>query len=156
MASKNDLNTKQLKAGFNVGHMTIYNWRHGTPTKDPLPHEARDNGQVVFSLPKVKAWAKKHNLDFIEPTTPAEWKKPGPRKVDEKPTALDLVAKVLVAKAKTKKDKPEPKATPVAKKATVKAKAKAVIEKAKKSAAKKTVPPKPVEEVKQPEAQVAS
>lgn len=56
--------TKQLQAGFNCGHMTIYNWRQGTATKSPLPCEINDQGCVRFLAARVISWAKKHEVAF--------------------------------------------------------------------------------------------
>lgn len=90
MASKNDLSTKDLQTAFKVGHMTIYNWRQGSATRDPLPcHVDEETKRVTFRKPEVKAWAKKYSLMFTEPTEKAEEVKPGPKpkastKIDHK------------------------------------------------------------------------
>lgn len=61
------LTTAQLQKGFACGHMTIYNWKQGTATKDPLPFEKDgESGRVTYALSKVKAWAKKHGVGFSE------------------------------------------------------------------------------------------
>lgn len=78
MAKKQGLSTKDLQAGFGVGHMTIYNWRAGTATKDPLPCE-KDGSRVTFNLTSIKAWAKKYDLAFNPPTEKAAEVKPGPK-----------------------------------------------------------------------------
>lgn len=58
------LTTKQICAGFNISHVTAYNWRKGTATQQPLPvidPEARD---VRFGLGATQAWAKAHGRAF--------------------------------------------------------------------------------------------
>lgn len=78
MSTKGILNTKQLMAGFGVGHMTIFNWRAGTATREKLPHAVDEKKRVSFKASEVKAWAKKHELTFKAPTEPATWGTPGP------------------------------------------------------------------------------
>lgn len=89
-------NTKQLMAGFAVGHMSIYNWRNGTPTKDPLPHLVAENGRVSFPQKSTIAWAKKHDLEFdpAKAEKGAKTKKPGP-----KPAAKKAAPKAAAKKA---------------------------------------------------------
>lgn len=96
MAKTQALTTKDLQAGFGVGHMTIFNWRKGSVTKAALPAITDEAGRVTFSLAAVKSWAKQHKLAFTAPTETAAEGKPGPK------------AKVVVAKkaAKTKATKP--------------------------------------------------
>lgn len=115
--AKKQLSIAQLKAGFGVAHMTIFNWRAGTPTKEALPAEKGENGRVVFDAAAVKAWAKKHGLKFTMPTEDATWKSPGP------------VAGAKKAAAKKATKAPAKKAVKLTAKA--KAQAAAVIEKAK-------------------------
>lgn len=95
--------TKQMQAGFDCGHMTIYNWRQGTATKDPLPCNV-DGGRVTFPAAQVVSWAKKHGVAFD--ATRAESgecaSKPGPK------------PKVTAAAKKA----PAKKVTPVKKSAT--------------------------------------
>ena len=97
--AKQALSTKDLQAGFGVGHMTIYNWRQGAATKDPLPCEVDQSGRVTFPVASTKAWAKKHSLEFNVPTEKAAESKPGPK------------AKVAVTKIDRKKE--PKKAAPV-------------------------------------------
>lgn len=78
MATPQTLTTKQLQAGFKVGHMTIFNWRAGSAKRGKLPCTTTD-GRVTFKLSEVKAWARKHGLEFTEPTAEAEVTKPGPK-----------------------------------------------------------------------------
>ena len=78
MATPQTLTTKQLQAGFGVGHMTIFNWRAGSAKREKLPCTTTD-GRVTFKLAEVKAWAKKHDLPFTAPTGEAEVVKPGPK-----------------------------------------------------------------------------
>lgn len=85
--AKQALSTKDLQAGFGVGHMTIYNWRQGTATKDPLPCEVDPSGRVTFPVASTKAWAKKHSLEFNVPTEKAAESKPGPKAKVVKPAA---------------------------------------------------------------------
>lgn len=103
MATPQTLTTKQVIAGFAVGHMTIYNWRAGTPKQDPLPHTVDSAGRVTFKASEVKAWAKKYGRPFTVPTTEAEVVKPGPKPrstpVDR---SAEKAAKVETAARKTK------------------------------------------------------
>lgn len=78
--AKKSYTAKQLQVAFAVGHMTIYNWRQGTATRDPLPCETDDEtGRVTFPAASTKAWAKKYGLTFTEPTDSGEASKPGPK-----------------------------------------------------------------------------
>lgn len=70
------LRTKDLMLGFNVAHMTLYHWRQGTATKDPLPHEVEGRA-VIFNTKKVIAWAKKHGVPFTVPSKPSKPGRPG-------------------------------------------------------------------------------
>lgn len=85
--AKQALSTKDLQAGFGVGHMTIYNWRQGTATKDPLPCDVDQSGRVTFPVASTKAWAKKHGLEFNVPAEKAAESKPGPKAKIVKPSA---------------------------------------------------------------------
>lgn len=80
MSAAQQLTTKDLKKGFGVGHMTIYNWRHGTATKDKLPFKKDAKGRVSFPSDKIEAWAKKNGVPFKMPKVLAERLKPGPAK----------------------------------------------------------------------------
>ena len=87
MAAKT-LTVKDLIAGFKVGHMTIFNWRQGTATKDPLPVDVDESGRVSAKPALVKAWAKKHSLTFTVPAEVGVTTKPGPKpKVAAKKTS---------------------------------------------------------------------
>lgn len=79
MAKAKTLTTKDLQIGFNVGHMTIFNWRKGSATKDPLPCVVDEASRVTFKEADVKAWAKKHKLAFTAPTEATPESKPGPK-----------------------------------------------------------------------------
>lgn len=91
--AKQALSTKDLQAGFGVGHMTIYNWRQGTATKDPLPADVDQSGRVTFPLASTKAWAKKHSLEFDTYLAKAPESKPGPKPKVVKPAAKAVKAK---------------------------------------------------------------
>ncbi|MGL4650228.1 MAG: hypothetical protein ACRC1H_12540 [Caldilineaceae bacterium] len=113
MASARTLTTKQVIAGFNVGHMTIFNWRKGTEKQNPLPHTVDAAGRVTFKASEVKAWAKTYERPFTTPTEAAEVTKPGPKpkaKPTESPAMKDAKAKVpaerhAAAKKATKSSK---------------------------------------------------
>lgn len=79
MAKTQALTTKDLQAGFSVGHMTIFNWRKGSPTKAALPAHTDAAGRVTFKPAEVKAWARKHGLEFTAPAEAAPEGKPGPK-----------------------------------------------------------------------------
>ncbi len=83
MSRANAISINELARAFGVSTMTLYLWRQGTPTKDPLPHLAEPVGnsnRITFKRGEVKTWAKKHGLeldfDRKEPTKSA----PGPVK----------------------------------------------------------------------------
>lgn len=71
-AAAPSLTTKQLQQAFGVAHMTVYNWRQGTATKDALPFTLENpdavKPRVRFPLAKIKAWAKRNGVPFaVEP-----------------------------------------------------------------------------------------
>lgn len=81
MATAKSLTIKQALVAFGVAHMTLHNWRKGSPTKEPLPFEV-DNPEAVkprvsFKLSTTKAWARKHKIEFaFDPELAAEGKEP--------------------------------------------------------------------------------
>lgn len=80
MPAAQTLTTEDLMRSFGVTHMTVFNWRQGSPTRAPLPFE--QNGRAVSFRPsKVEAWARKHGLVPVAPLAPAgaARKKPGPK-----------------------------------------------------------------------------
>ena len=95
------LTTKQLQTAFGVGHMTIYNWRAGSATRDPLPCSISDERRVTFDLAAVKAWAKKHGVAFTAPTEAAEVTKPGPKPKVVAQADVEKVKKAPAAKEQT-------------------------------------------------------
>lgn len=102
------LTTREVQAAFGVGHMTVYNWRQGSATRDPLPTEVGDNKRVTFKLSDLKTWAKQYGF---KPNFNAEAPavRPGPKSVTKKVTAKKapklnkLTAKQLAAKVKKAK-----------------------------------------------------
>jgi hypothetical protein len=69
------LTTKQLQSVFDVGHVTLYHWRHGTPTHpEPLPFEVDDAKKkkpaIRFRPSAVKQWARKAGVKLVR--DPAE------------------------------------------------------------------------------------
>ncbi len=84
------LTTKQVMAGFKVSDMTIFTWRGGTPTKDPLPSH-QDGTRVYFKEAEMARWAKKNGVEW---NAAEAMKVPGPAKTGPKPEAK----KVPVAK----------------------------------------------------------
>lgn len=89
MSKAATLTTKQLQQAFGVAHMTVYNWRQGTATKDALPFEVSDpkavKPRISYKVSVVKAWAKRNGVDFavapekILASTGARDGKPGPK-----------------------------------------------------------------------------
>lgn len=70
--STKTLNTKQAMAAFGVSHVTLFNWRRGTATRDPLPcvqdPEAWGRATIAFKPVDLKRWAKRYGLEFaIQP-----------------------------------------------------------------------------------------
>lgn len=98
MATIKTLTTKQVIAGFAVGHMTVHNWRKGTASQTKLPCHVDDKGRVSFVPAEVKAWAKEHGRKFTMPAAPEEPTKPGPKpKAEAAPPAKKAAAKKAVA-----------------------------------------------------------
>lgn len=60
----NHLSTKQVMALAGVSHMTVYSWRKGSATREPLPTVDTGSISVAFSPAKLKAWAKKHGIEL--------------------------------------------------------------------------------------------
>lgn len=58
-----NLNTKQVMALTGVSHVTIYLWRAGSESREPLPAVtgARPNS-VEFVPTQLRAWAKKYGI----------------------------------------------------------------------------------------------
>lgn len=81
MAKLQALRTADLIQGFGVTNLTLLTWRKGTPTKEPLPVQvdstAGGRNTVSYNEAKVRAWAKKHGLEF-NLGAKAEPKKSGP------------------------------------------------------------------------------
>jgi predicted DNA-binding transcriptional regulator AlpA len=58
-----NLNTKQVMALAGVSHMTVYQWRAGTATRDALPsYEGSRPRSVEFKPGELKAWAKRYGI----------------------------------------------------------------------------------------------
>jgi predicted DNA-binding transcriptional regulator AlpA len=83
--AKKTLTTKQLMAGFGVSDMTVFTWRKGTATKEPIPHTV-DGRSVTFPVSEVKAWAKKHGVpfDLVKAEGSPDAEKPGPKAAAKK------------------------------------------------------------------------
>jgi hypothetical protein len=66
MSSKQpSLTTKQVMAIAGVSHMTVYVWRGGSATKEPLPAwQGSRVGSVEFNPHQLKSWAKKHGVEL--------------------------------------------------------------------------------------------
>lgn len=68
MAKTQALRTADLIKAFGVTGLTLLNWRGGTATKDPLPVNIKTTeggrNSVSYDEAKVRAWAKKHGLEF--------------------------------------------------------------------------------------------
>jgi hypothetical protein len=88
MRASNQLTINQVAAAFGVSTMTLYLWRRGTPTKEPLPCtevEGKGAVRVGFRLPAIRAWAKRHRLALDEAMlsgcskAQASTRKPGPK-----------------------------------------------------------------------------
>lgn len=66
------LNTKQVMAVFGVSDMTVFNWRHGTASKKPLPTVLKPVGAsgvrqlVGFKPSAIKRWAAQHAVHLDE------------------------------------------------------------------------------------------
>lgn len=107
--SAKTLTTKQVIAGFAVGHMTIYNWRKGTDKQDALPTQVNDAGKVTFNQADIVAWAKKYGRPFnvTQIDAVAETTKPGPKPKAPAPVVKTSKApKIVVGKATVVETKP--------------------------------------------------
>ena len=98
MATAKMLTTKQVIAGFGVGHMTVYNWRKGSEKQPALPTNVDEAGRVSFKLQDVLAWAKKHGRRFDATCIDAVAvdSKPGPKpkaQPSESPAMKDVKAR---------------------------------------------------------------
>lgn len=61
------LTINQAARAFGVSTMTLWLWRAGTPTKEATPHNVEQVGKanrITYPVGKLKAWAKKHGLEF--------------------------------------------------------------------------------------------
>lgn len=75
------LTTKDMQDAFGVTPMTIFNWRKGTPTREPLPCEVKGRS-VLYPVARVKAWAKRHGITPLRDLgeiAPSGREKPGPK-----------------------------------------------------------------------------
>lgn len=79
------MSTNQAAKAFGVSTMTLYLWRLGTPTKEPLPFKVSDplakKPRVIYEIAATKQWARRHGIVFA--FDPAEVckepnKRPGP------------------------------------------------------------------------------
>lgn len=89
MAKQQALRTNDLISAFGVTGLTLLSWRKGTPTKEKLPVDVQTTpggrNTVSYNEAKVRAWAKKHNLEFKLKEV-EEPKKAGPvAKLEPKP-----------------------------------------------------------------------
>ena len=78
------LTMKQVREVFNVTSVTLYHWRNGTPTKEPLPSTTDDKLRVHFSPSALMKWAKKNKVAIaVDPVKILERgdvaEKPGPK-----------------------------------------------------------------------------
>ena len=92
--STKTLSNKQTMAAFGVSHVTLFNWRRGTATRDPLPcHKAPEGAAVEFKPTELKKYAKRYGLEFkIQPEAILADPKvaEGPRTKKQQPTAKKL------------------------------------------------------------------
>jgi hypothetical protein len=73
------IDTKQAQALFGVTAMTLWLWRSGTPTKEPMPYEKKGRS-ISYSLSKLKAWAKVHGVTMnLADSKNVHQAKPGPK-----------------------------------------------------------------------------
>lgn len=112
-----NLTTRQVMSGFNVSDMTIYTWRQGTASRDPLP-VVKVGRNVSFKESDMKAYAKKHGYQFDEKAAAAV----------AAPAALGPKAKVAVKKVVEKKAKATTVSDLPVKKVSRSKKAKAAVE----------------------------
>lgn len=58
------LTLNQTARAFGVSLMSLYLWRQGTATKEPLPTVESDGRQVVDAK-VARTWASLHGLKFV-------------------------------------------------------------------------------------------
>lgn len=80
MTAATRLTTKDVMGAFGVTPMTVYNWRMGSPTREPLPAETVGRS-VFYRAARVKAWARRHGVPLLRELEPATGgpRKPGPK-----------------------------------------------------------------------------
>lgn len=69
-AKPGPLTTAHVQRAFGVGHMTVYNWRMGTPRRPAMPFTETPRGdrtQISFHPSKLEAWAKKNGIEIKVP-----------------------------------------------------------------------------------------
>jgi len=59
-----NLTTKQVMAIAGVSHMTVYVWRQGSETRDPLPTVEKEAPAVRIAPAKLKSWAKRYGIEL--------------------------------------------------------------------------------------------
>jgi len=98
--------TRQVMAGFKVSDMTVFTWRKGTTTRDPLPVE-QDGRNVYFPEKSTLAWAKKYDLPFDKSNAEKvlAGATPGPKPVAVKKVPVKAVKKTVVPAKAVKKVK---------------------------------------------------
>lgn len=107
----NALTNKNMMNLFGVSHVTIFNWRKGTPQREQLPTVQVGNS-IRYPVVKVKAWAKSHGIEMLmDPQTLVGTGvlKPGPKKTG-KATASAGRDKVSKAKVRGSPSKAKKKA----------------------------------------------
>lgn len=98
------LSTRQVMAGFNVSDMTVFTWRKGTSTRDPMPSHA-DGRLVYFKEAEMLKYAKKHDLTWD--SAKAAKAASAPMKTGPKPAAVKAApVKSAAKKAAPVKVKP--------------------------------------------------
>lgn len=60
------LTTRQVCEMLGVTHMTVWQYRRGTPTKSALPH-SMEGRNVYFESKEIAAWAKKNSVAIATP-----------------------------------------------------------------------------------------
>ena len=64
------LNSKHLQAAFDVGHVTVNNWRKGGGRKEALPFIETHEGaakRITFDEKAVTRWAKANSVAIVKP-----------------------------------------------------------------------------------------
>lgn len=92
--SAKSLTIAQVATAFNVSQTSVFNWRKGSSTRDPLVPVDPDMRNPTFTVTALKAFAKRYGLTMHR--DPLEvlstWEGPAIKKPGPKPGSKRVVA----------------------------------------------------------------